>query len=134
MWRNVSNTILLLGLLILLTACQVTQSAFTRMAGNAGSAFAAASTTITYTHEGRITVAYARSSFENYQSELSGLDQQLSSQQGAPDARTIRHLLALYKSAMQAVNVPCLDQSCDWHAQVAAIDRASKAFQDASGQ
>ena len=77
--------------------------------------------------------AYASSSFVNYQSELSGLDQTLPAQQGAPDRRTVEHLLNLYKSAMQAVNVPCLDESCDWHAQVAALERASEAFLKAGG-
>ena len=93
-----------------------------------GSAFAAASTTLTYVHEGKISKAYAASSFVNYASELDGLDQTLPSQSGAPDARTIQHLLDLYKPAMQAVNSPCLDESCDWRAQVATLDRASKAF------
>jgi hypothetical protein len=134
MRRKASYIILLPGLLVLLAACQVTQSAFTRTASNAGSAFAAASATLTYAHEGKITATYAWSSFMNYQSELSGLDQQLSSQQGVPDAHTLQHLLALYKSAMQAVDAPCLDQSCNWRAQVAILDRASKAFQDAGDQ
>jgi hypothetical protein len=119
---------LLLVLVVTATGCQLTQSAFTRTAGNAGSAFAAASTTLTYLHEGKISKAYAASSFVNYASELDGLDQTLPSQSGAPDARTIQHLLDLYKPAMQAVNSPCLDESCGWRAQVAPLDRASKAF------
>ncbi len=74
MWKNYGTNFLLLILLLLLTGCQLTQSAFARTAGNAGSAFAAASTTLTYAHERKITNAYASSSFENFQSELSGLD------------------------------------------------------------
>jgi hypothetical protein len=115
-------------LVLLLTGCQITRSSFNRTVANAGAAFSAASTTITYAHTGQITSSYARSSFINYQSELSGLDQQLPSQQGAPDTHTVQQLLDLYKPAMQAVNQPCITASCDWHAQVASLDRASKEF------
>lgn len=101
------------------------------MAGNAGSAFAAASVTLRYAHEGKITSAYAASSFVNYRSQLDGLDQQLSSQSGAPNQQTRHHLLTLYKLAMQVVNHPCLDTTCHWHTQVMTLDRASQAFLEA---
>ncbi len=121
-------------LLFALTGCQFSQSAFTKTASNAGSAFAAASTTLTYAHTGKLTMAYTKASFESYQSELSGIDQQLPSQHGTPDTRTVQHLLALYKTAMQAVNQPCLETTCNWHAQVAALNQASSAFLKAGGQ
>ncbi len=57
-------------LLFALTECQIAQSAFAKTAGNAGTAFAAASTTLTYTHTDKLTMAYTKSSFEGYQSEL----------------------------------------------------------------
>lgn len=114
--------------LFLLAGCTFAQSAFARTASNTGSAFAAASYTLAQLHHGRITAAYAQSSFVNYQSELQGADQQLPAQQGAPDAQSIRRLLALYKLAMRAVNAPCLDASCDWGGQIAQLDRASRAF------
>ena len=123
---------LLLVLSIMTVGCQLTQSAFVKTAGDAGSAFAAASTTLTYFHEGKISKAYAASSFVNYASELGGLDQTLPSLAGAPDSRTIQHLLNLYKPAMQVIDAPCLDASCDWRAQVAALDSASKAFLEVS--
>lgn len=112
----------------------MTQSAFTRAANNAGAAFAAASTTLTYAHTGKLQTAYAQSSFENYQSELSGLDQQLPSQSGAPDKRVIQQLLVLYKLAMQAINQPCLEVSCNWQGQVKALNAASQAFLKAGDQ
>ena len=121
-------------LLFVLTGCQFAQSAFTRTASDAGSALAAASTTLTYAHAGKLTMAYTKASFESYQSELSGIDQQLSAQQGSPDTRTVQHLLALYKTAMQAINQPCLDASCNWHAQITALTQASNAFLKAGGQ
>lgn len=119
--------------LSLLAGCAFTQSAFTRTANNTASAFAAASYTLAQLHTGRLTAAYARSSFVNFQSELQGIDQQLPSQQGAPDPRTIERLLALYQPAMRAVNAPCLDATCDWGSQIAQLDRASRAFLEAAG-
>ena len=121
-------------LLFVLTGCQLAQSGFTKTAGNAGSAFAAASTTLTYLHTGKLTITYTKASFESYQSELSGIDQKLSSQQGSPDTHTVQHLLALYKAAMQTINQPCLDATCDWHMQVSALNQASSAFLKAGGQ
>lgn len=119
--------------LSLLTGCAFTQSAFTRMASGVGSAFAAASSTLAQLHHGRLTAAYARSSFVNFQSELQGIDQQLPSQQGAPSPQTIQRLLAVYQPAMRAVNTPCLDTTCDWGNQIAQLDRASHAFLEAAG-
>jgi hypothetical protein len=128
--KNRSRCILLLPVfLIIATAgCQLTQSAFTRAAGNAGSAFAAASATLTYAHEGKISQAYAASSFVNYASELNGLDQTLPAQAGSPDATTLQRLLKLYRSAMEVIHSPCLGGSCNWRTQVATLDQASKAF------
>ena len=122
------QTLPILFLLLVLTSCQFTQSPFVRTVSNAGSEFAAASTTLSYAHTGKISTHYAQASFVNYQSQLGGLDQQLPAQQGAPDKQTIEHLLALYGPALRAVNQPCLDNSCNWQAQVAALNRASQAF------
>src|SRR2546427_8606702 len=118
----------LLLVLLTVTGCQLTQSAFSRTVGNAGAVFSAASTTLSYAHEGKITSAYAQASFVNYQSELDGLDQQLPSQQGAPDKRTVQHLLDLYRPAIQAVIQSCLEESCHWQAQGAAFKPANQAF------
>jgi hypothetical protein len=96
MRRTYTLSFSLFVLLVLASGCQMTQSGFARTANNAGSAFAAASITLSYVHEGKITNAYAQSSFMNYQSELSGLDQQLPLQQGTSDKQQIEHLLELY--------------------------------------
>ena len=95
MRRSYCIDFLLLILLLIVTGCQFQQAAFPRMASNAGSAFAAAATTLAYAHEGKVTYAYAAASFVNYQSELDGLDQTLPFQNGTPDKRTIQHLLDL---------------------------------------
>ena len=134
MRRNYGIGFLLLILLVMMvTGCQFTQAAFPRMVSNAGSAFAAASTTLAYAHQGKVTYAYAAASFVNYQSELDGLDQTLPSQSGAPDKRTVQHLIDLYKVAIKVVDSPCLNNSCNWQTQVDALNRASKAFLEAGG-
>ena len=69
----------------------------------------------------------------NFQSELEGVGQQLPSLQGATDARTVHRLVALYTPAAQAVAHPCLDPTCNWRAQLAALHRAAAAFLKAGG-
>ncbi len=128
MWKNSAVCAGCIVLLLMLTACQIKQPSFSITAGNIGSAFAASETTLQYAHEGKITYAYAASSFVNFQSELNGADKTLAASQGAPAAGTMRQLLSLYQTAMRAVNTPCLNETCNWHTQVSALNRASEAF------
>jgi len=120
----------LLVLFSLSTACTFTETAFTRTANNAGSAFAAAEVTLTYAHEGKITYSYAASSFVNFQSELSGTGKTLAAQ-GTADAYTLRRLLAFYSPAMQVIDAPCLSNMCNWPRQIEILKRASQAFLEA---
>ena len=116
-----------------LAGCQFTQSPFALAVSSAGAEFAAAATTLSYVHSGKISTQYARASFVNYRSQLDGLDQQLPSQQGASGGASVAHLLAFYKVAIRAVDNPCLEASCNWQAQVAALNSASQAFLKAAG-
>ncbi len=133
--RNISYCLAGAYLLLSLTisGCSLTQSPFVRMVDSAGGTFSAAATTLAYFHQGKLSHAYTVSSFAGYESQLDGLDQQLPGQQGASAQATIRRLLALYKPAMQVVQQPCLDNSCDWRGQVATLERASRAFVEVSG-
>jgi hypothetical protein len=106
----------------------MTQSPFARMATNAGTALAAASTTMTFYHEGKLLNAYAVSSFAGYQSELDSLDQQITAAGSGLSAEEAHHLLAIYRQALAIVNDPCLQSSCDWRAQRTVLDQASRAF------
>jgi hypothetical protein len=128
MGKNIAVCVGLIALLLITTGCQLTPPSFSITAGNVGSAFAASETTLLYAHEGKITYAYAASSFVNFQSELNSADQTLASSRGTPDASAMRQLLALYQAAMQVVNAPCLHDTCNWRTQVAVLDRASQAF------
>jgi hypothetical protein len=129
-----ASIVILLALALIAGAgCALAQSAFARTAGNAGAAFAAAAVTLRFAHEGKLTAAYARASFVNYRAELDGLDARLPTQDGAPDARTLRRLLDLARPALRVVDAPCLDTRCAWQAQVAAMRRASAALLKAGG-
>jgi hypothetical protein len=135
-WRRLSSggsAAVLLAVLLTLTGCALTQSEFAQTAGTVGSAFAAAATTLAYAHHKKITPAYAAASFVSFQDEVQGVAGQLPSLQGAPSARTVRQLLALYQPAARAVMHPCLDPSCDWRAQVQALQRAGDAFVKEAG-
>jgi len=122
--------LVLLVLCSLLAACTFTQTAFTRTANNAGSAFSAAEATLTYAHEGKITYSYAASSFVNFQSELSGTDQTLAAQ-GAANTHTLQRLLALFSPAIQVIDAPCLSNMCNWRKQIEILNRARQAFLEA---
>ena len=126
-WQIFGIELVLLMFCSLLSSCTFSHGTFTRTANNAGSAFAAAEATLTYAHEGKITYAYAASSFINYQSELNGTDQALTAQ-GASDKQTLHKLLALYSPAIQVVDAPCLSTGCNWHKQVEILNQASQAF------
>ena len=129
-WQKFGTIPVLLVIFSLSAACTFTQSAFTRTANNAGSAFAAAEVTLTYDHEGRITYSYAASSFVNFQSELSGTDQTLAAQ-GAANTHTLQRLLALFSPAIQVIDAPCLSNMCNWRKQIEILNRASQAFLEA---
>lgn len=120
-------------LLFTLSGCSATQSAFDKTAGNAASGLAAAATTLAYLHQGKLTVAYARSSFVNFANNLRGVGSQLAALQGAPPAATVRRLGALYRQAERAVRRPCLEGSCNWRTQVMVLNRASAALLRATG-
>ena len=130
MWQKFGTLLVLLVFCFLLTACTFTQTAFSRTANNAGSAFAAAEATLTYAHEGKIAYSYAASSFVNFQSELSSTDQTLAAQ-GTADTHTLKRLLALYSPAMQVIDAPCLSDTCNWRTQIEILNRASQAFLEA---
>lgn len=117
---------------LVLSGCSATQSDFTRQTASAAGEFGAAALTLSGAHGGRLTFAYARGSFVSYRTQLEGLDAQLPSLQGGPDRATTRQLLDLYEPAMRAVEQPCLENGCDWRAQVGALNRASAAFLRAS--
>lgn len=120
-------------LMVGLAGCSATQSDFARTSGNAGSALAAAAATLDDAHRGAITMAYAASSFVNFRSELEGSASQLASASGGPGRHAMAHLVALVERAWPAIARPCLENGCDWRAQVAAIQRASDALVRAGG-
>lgn len=124
--------VVMLSLLVVTAGCTLAQTPFAKAAGDAGSAFAAAATTLTYAHSGKLTNSYAKASFAAYQQEVKGLEQTLPSLDGAPDENTIQRLIAQAKPAQEATKRPCLASSCDWRTQVEALRQASEALLQAS--
>lgn len=129
-WRR-SGVLIFAACLILLGGCD-RQTPFAKAADKGGAQLAAAATTLTYLHEGKITTRYARSSFINYRQVLKGFDQQLAALSGAPAPAHLKQLLELYQPAAQAVAAPCLSDTCNWRQQVMALQRASDALRQAS--
>ncbi|MDQ3880627.1 MAG: hypothetical protein M3295_06115 [Chloroflexota bacterium] len=123
------------AVLVVATAagCGMTQSSFARTAGEVGSEFAAARETLRLQHDGRLSAAYATSAFTSYEAQLTGKDHGLAGLDGAPERGTVDRLVRLYRSAMEAVGAPCLDDSCDWRGQAHALADASAAFLEAAG-
>src|SRR5919108_312576 len=134
MRKRLSLLAVLLACIGGLAACSFTRSAFETKAGDAGAEFAAAARTIQFVHQGKLTAAYARASFVNYQSALEGLDSELPQSDGAPGKGKLDRLVDLYRKAYPAVEQPCLSAGCDWQQQVSRIDQASHALLKAGGE
>lgn len=119
-------------LAILLSGCQVAKSGFQDEADTIGANFAAAATTLTYLHEGKLTRQYARAAFVDYATVTTGADSSLRKATGAPSGPGLDRLLRLYAPAARAIDDPCLDTVCDWRGQVDALQQASAAFRRAA--
>ena len=130
---TVGRSILFLSLPIVATGCQMTQSAFVRVTGEAGAEFAAAATTLEYVHEGQLTRPYAQAAFESYASALAGADGEIAAAEGAPSPELARRLADLSREAEAVAEQPCLTASCDWHGQVTLLRQASAELLEVSG-
>jgi hypothetical protein len=119
--------------LFALSACQFTQSSFSRTVSNDGSTFSAATLTLADVHAGKIPLTYAYSAFLDYQNQVQDLDQQLRSSQDSPNTRTVQKLITQAAPALTAIAQPCLTPSCHWHTQLSALLHASKLFLQVGG-
>jgi hypothetical protein len=114
--------------LIVLSGCEVVKTQFQNTAAGVGGELAAAATTLEYVHDGRLNPGYAVSAFASYREALANTEKQLPTVPGAPEKARVEELLKLYRAAYRAVGQPCLDNSCDWQAQVDALKTASEAL------
>ncbi len=110
-----------------------TQTPFARAAAAAASSLSAAATTLRFAHDGRLTFEYGKTTFEILEESLDGIDKDLPRLAGSPGQNEVEHLLLLYRTATPAMSDPCLDESCEWHVQLDALDAASDAFDRAAG-
>lgn len=128
------TTVLLgLALAILASACIATPSPFQKQADDAASTFLAAATTLRLRHEDRLTRTYVVGAFENYRDLLRGVPEALPKLEGIPARSTLERVLRLHAQAMPALESPCLDERCDWHSQVDALQAAGEAYLSAAG-
>lgn len=132
--RSSFALLVIVALLVGLTGCRFTKSAFANEADKAGSQFAAAAATLDYLHDGKLTRAYAKASFVSYEQNLQGLAERLSAASGAPEEAELQSLLQAVRPAEAAVSDPCLDPTCDWASQLAALGQASDALLKAAGE
>ena len=129
----VGRSILYVSLAIVVTGCQMTQSAFVRVTGEAGAELAAAATTLQYAHQDQLTLPYAQAAFDGYASALTGVDQEIAAAEGAPSQEMARRLADLAREAAAVAMQPCLTTSCDWQGQLTLLRHASAELLEASG-
>lgn len=126
-------TLIGLGCLLLMTvsACSpgaFTQTPFVRQAQDAASSLSAAAATIEYVHTGKVDDRYARSSLSIYRQSLQGMESELPGLRGAPDETVLQPVISQLERARQVLDDPCLDDDCDWRAQLSTLDDASRAL------
>jgi len=127
---------LLAALAIFLAACSPTSYAetpFVRQASDAASALSAAAMTIDSLHNGTLDTRYAEPSIGIYRDRVRTIAPTLADQRGAPDDATLRPILDALDEAEQALDEPCLDDGCDWQAQVDALRAARDALLGVAG-
>jgi hypothetical protein len=122
-----------LAVALTLSGCVMVRSGFATQAGSAGDELAAAAVTLRYVHEGKITVPYARSAFDNYREVLLTFVPKLQKAKGAPSSAEVNRLIAVYRSAVPVLEAPCLDGGCDWQGQAATLEAAASTLSKASG-
>jgi methylthioribose-1-phosphate isomerase len=118
--------------LAVVAGCSAVTTEFQKATSDAASTFAAAAQSLTLLHQDKLPKSYAEGSFVNYSEGTEGLEDQLPGLKGAPAPDVVARLVTLTKRANAAVKDPCLDDSCDWAAQVEALKSASDALDKAS--
>lgn len=116
-----------------LSGCAIVRSVFATQAGSAGDELAAAAMTLNYVHEGRITKPYARSAIANYRELLVNFEPNLRHAKGAPSGAEVDRLVAVYLTAVPALEAPCLDDGCDWQGQATTLEAAAATLREAGG-
>jgi hypothetical protein len=125
----------LLAAALLVVGCAgATKSSFARAAEDAGGGFAAAAVTLADLHAGRLTREYAAATLGVLEAQLASAPEELRSAEGSPGADVSARVADLAAGAAAALERPCLDEGCDWRAQVDALEAAGRALADASSR
>lgn len=133
-WRERRMRIAVAGLaLLLLSGCDApafTNTPFQREAGDAASSYSAAATTLEFLHDGKLDRRYARASLLVYHEAMQGKTAAVARADGAP-AR-LGPVINRMQRADAVLADPCLDDDCDWQAQVDTLRDAQHALTEVS--
>jgi hypothetical protein len=123
---------LLMASVLVAAGCLAAPSGFQKATSDAGSTFLAAAATLRLRHEDKLTRTYVVASFENYRDALRGVPDRLPTFDGAPGSPIIERLATLHRDAWPALSDPCLDDRCEWRAQLAALELAGSVYLSAA--
>ena len=122
-------------LVLALSGCvpeSFSKTQFQREAGDATSLLSAAAMTIEFAHTGKLDDRYAQSSIAQYRDLLVKIPDP-ATLDGSPDTDIVGTLQEQLDASRELLADPCLDDDCDWQAQVDALRQASQAFEEAGG-
>jgi hypothetical protein len=111
---------------------QITESPFERVTSDVAATLSSAAATLEKAHTGELTFPYAAGAFVDYRGKLEGISDTLATLSGAPDSATVDALRASLDKAQPALDEPCVQESCDWQTQLAALRAAADSFDQAS--
>lgn len=119
----------------LLSGCvATTQTPFERTATGAAGTLAAAAQTLRLHQQGRLTTAYARSSFVSFGESLAGVGDELPTLDGAPPRDAAVRLATQLRSVEPILRSACLASSgCDESAQARQLESVRDSLLEASG-
>ena len=123
---------LLVASVLVAAGCLAAPTGFQKATSDAASTFLAAAATLRLRHEDKLTRTYVVASFENYRDALRGVPERLPTLDGAPGSPIVERLARLHQDAWPALSEPCLDERCEWRAQLAALERAGSVYLSAA--
>jgi hypothetical protein len=120
--------------LLAVSACSgATTTPFARAAQDGAGGLSAAARAVSDLHAGRLTREYATTTLKVLASELETLPDELRDADGAPDPAITERLSSDAEAAVHQVQNPCLDESCDWRAQIDRVGQVANTLAAAAG-
>jgi hypothetical protein len=105
-----------------------TTTPFARTAQDGSGTFAAAATTLTDLHSGRLTREYAAATLGVLASQVEELPDELRRADGAPAPDAASRAVNVADRALADLSNPCLDDGCDWRSQADLLKAAARSL------